>query len=54
MKLVTISILMILQQPGMESTKGLDVATGAFVYFTEMICDTGETFSLKGTVMVVK
>ncbi|MCW3110212.1 MAG: internalin, partial [Segetibacter sp.] len=34
--------------------KGLEVSTGAYVYFTEMICDSGETFSLKGTVMVVK
>jgi gliding motility-associated-like protein len=34
--------------------KGLEVSTGAYVYFAEMICATGEIFSFKGTVMVIK
>lgn len=34
--------------------KGIEASTGAYVYFTEMVCDNGEMFSFKGTVMVVR
>ena len=31
-----------------------EVSSGTYVYFTEMVCDTGEVFSFKGTVVVIK
>ena len=34
--------------------KGQPASTGAYVYFTEMVCESGETFSFKGTVMLVR
>lgn len=33
---------------------GYEVSSGTYVYFTEMVCDTGEVFSFKGTVVVIK
>ena len=35
-------------------SNGFEVPTGAYVYITDMICDTGEIFSYKGTVVVVR
>jgi gliding motility-associated-like protein len=35
-------------------SRGYEVPSGTYVYFTEMICDTGEIFYLKGTVVVIK
>lgn len=34
--------------------KGMPAPTGAYIYFTEMICEGGETFSFKGTVVLVR
>lgn len=34
--------------------KGHPVEPGTYVYITEMICDSGETFPLKGTIMVIR
>ncbi len=40
---------------GWNGTQGsYEVSSGTYVYFTEMICDTGEVFSFKGTVVVIK
>ncbi|MDX2048382.1 MAG: PKD domain-containing protein [Chitinophagaceae bacterium] len=34
--------------------KGEKLATGVFVYSTEMLCDNNEPFSLKGTIMIIR
>jgi gliding motility-associated-like protein len=34
--------------------KGRPVETGTYVYITEMVCDNGEVFPLKGTFTVVR
>ena len=31
-----------------------DLPTDVFVYSTEMICDGGQSFSLKGTIMIIR
>ena len=33
---------------------GKDLPTDVFVYSTEMICDGGESFALKGTIMIIR
>ena len=33
---------------------GKDLPTDVFVYSTEMICDGGQSFSLKGTIMIIR
>jgi gliding motility-associated-like protein len=33
---------------------GYEVPPGAYVYITDMVCDTGEIFSYKGTVVVIR
>jgi len=33
---------------------GKDLPTDVFVYSTEMICDGGESFTLKGTIMIIR
>ena len=34
--------------------KGKQLPTAVYVYTTEMICDNGETFTLKGSIMIVR
>jgi gliding motility-associated-like protein len=34
--------------------KGKDLRTDVFAYSTEMVCDGGETFTLKGSIMIIR
>ena len=37
-----------------NSEKAPAVESGAYVYLTEMVCDSGETFPLKGSFIVIR
>ena len=34
--------------------KGNPVPTGTYVYIAEMVCDTGEVFPVKGTLVIIR
>ena len=36
------------------SFKGRPVESGTYIYLTEMVCDSGETFPLKGTLILIR
>ncbi|MGV3658212.1 MAG: PKD domain-containing protein [Chitinophagaceae bacterium] len=43
------------KRSGWDGTfRGKPLPTGVFVYTTEMICDNGEVFTLKGSIMIVR
>ena len=43
------------KRSGWDGTfRGKALPTGVFVYTTEMICDNGEVFTLKGSIMIVR